>query len=65
MEFLMVTNSIQLLTEKATIALLIAVENHADHALVFRNTNFDIDSIVPNMAIIIMINKTSAIYALE
>lgn len=49
---------------KATIAYSLQ-ENHADHALVFRNTNFDIDSIVPNMGYHYNDTKISAIYALN
>lgn len=40
-------------------------ENHANHALVFRDVNFELDSIVPNMNYSYQDQKVSAVYALN
>ncbi len=40
-------------------------ENHADHQLVYRNINFEIDSIVPNLGYYFKDQKISAIYNLN
>ena len=40
-------------------------ENHANHAFVFRDVNFDIDSIVPNMNYSFLDQKASLIYSLN
>ncbi|MEZ5013236.1 MAG: hypothetical protein R2794_03005 [Chitinophagales bacterium] len=40
-------------------------ENHADHALVYRATDFSIDSIVPNLGYRYLDQKVSLIYALQ
>ncbi len=40
-------------------------ENHANHALVYRNAAFDIDSIVPNLGYYFRDQKISAIYNLN
>lgn len=40
-------------------------ENHADHQLVFRNPDFEIDSIVPNLGYYYRDQKVSAIYNLN
>lgn len=40
-------------------------ENHADHQLVFRNFEFEIDSIVPNLGYFYRDQKISAIYSLN